>query len=210
MQLEWFSRVIRCAVLLVLFSAFLPSVALAEAGDWMVRARLIYIAPNDDASGTLSTLAAEVESDLTVEVDVTRFITNKFAIEAILATAAQEITNDPGTGRESLGSVYHAPATVLAQYHFNSKNRFVPYLGAGLNYTIFYSESGGLADLDLDSGSFGLAAQAGFDVKIGEDKVFNFDLKHINIESDVSSGMTDLGTVEVNPLVVGVGFGVRF
>jgi len=72
------------------------------------------------------------------------------------------------------------------------------------------AESGDLETLNLDSGSLGLAAQAGFDRSIGEDKVFNVDLKYIMIETDVDDMGTPLGTVEVNPLVIGFGFGFRF
>ncbi len=189
--------------------------ATAGDGDWLVRTRLIFIEPNDDADGTLDAVKAQVENDVTVEVDASYFFTDNWAIEGILATAAQEVTADLGGGRTSLGSVFHAPATVLGQYHFVSDGKVKPYVGAGLNYTIFYSEDGTLDDLDLDSGSFGLAGQLGIDVKIGEDKVFNFDLKYIEIETDVddpNSILTggSLGTVEVNPLVIGVGFGIRF
>ena len=188
----------------------LSPIGVAGEGDWLVRVRLLVIAPNDDADGTLGTLNAKVESDVTVEVDASYFFNKRFAIEGILATAAQEITIDPGMGELSLGSVHHAPATFLAQYHFKPEGKTRPYLGAGVNYTIFYSETGDLATLNFDSGSLGLAAQAGLDRQIGENKVFNVDLKYIMIETDVDDAGTPLGTVEVNPLVVGFGFGFRF
>jgi outer membrane protein len=188
----------------------LSPVATAASGDWLVRVRLLVIEPNDDADGTLGTLNTKVENDLTVEVDLSYFFTKHFAIEGILATAAQEVTIDPGMGKVSLGSVYHAPASFLAQYHFKPDGKTQPYVGAGVNYTIFYSESGDLETLNLDSGSLGLAAQVGLDRRIGEDKVFNVDLKYIMIETDVDDMGTPLGTVEVNPLVIGFGFGFRF
>ena len=184
--------------------------AIAEDGDWLVRTRLIFIEPDDDASGVLGTQNAEVESDVTIEVDATYFFTDRFAVEGILATASQEVTRDAaGGGSESLGSVMHAPATFTAQFHFNTDGKWKPYLGAGINYTIFYEETGALDGLDLDSGSFGPAGQVGVDRKIGENKLFNFDLKYVEIETDVDAGGTSLGTVEVNPLIVGVGFGFR-
>ncbi|MCP3977807.1 MAG: OmpW family protein [bacterium] len=191
----------------VLLLACAPAVTAGE-DDWMLRTRLLFIQPNDDADGDLGDAGTEVDSDLTIEIDLTRFFGDNLAIEAILATAAQEVTQ--AGGDVSLGSVYHAPATVLAQYHFNPDGDFRPYIGAGLNLTIFYQESGALANLDLDSTSFGLAGQVGFDIPVGDDKVFNFDVKYIDIELDVDAGATALGTVDVNPLVVGVGFGFRF
>ncbi len=201
-----------CAVVLAL--TCIPT-ATAGDGDWLVRTRLIFIEPNDGAEGTLDAVSAEVENDVTVEVDASYFFTDNWAVEGILATAAQEVTADLGGGRISLGSVFHAPATVLGQYHFAPDGKVKPYVGVGLNYTIFYSEDGTLDELALDSGSFGLAGQFGLDFEIADDKVFNFDLKYIEIEADVddpASVLTggSLGTVEVNPLVIGVGFGIRF
>lgn len=203
--------------LFVMIALAVTGVPGAMAGDdnWLVRTRLIFIDPNDGADGVLESVGAEVDSDATIEVDASYFFTPNWSVEGILATAAQEVTADLGAGRISLGSVYHAPATVLGQYHFNTDGTFSPYIGAGLNYTIFYSESGALADLDLDAGSFGMAVQAGIDCEIGEGKVFNFDVKYVEIEADVADPNSvlvggSLGTVEVNPLIVGVGFGFRF
>ena len=76
--------------------------------------------------------------------------------------------------------------------------------------TIFYDESGALSTLGLDSGSFGLAGQVGADFMIGEDKLFNFDIKYINIDIDVDAAGVSQGTVDINPLVIGAGFGIRF
>jgi outer membrane protein len=182
--------------------------ALAEDGNWLVRSRLIFIAPDDDADGALGELDTEVDDDFTVEVDVTYFVTPHFAIEGILATAAHEVEVDS----ESAGSVNHAPATFTAQYHFLPEGTVRPYIGAGINYTSFYSESGVLDDLDLDSGSLGLAGQAGVDFVVGKQKktVINLDLKYIDIDLEVKDSGTDLGTVDINPFIVGVGFGYRF
>lgn len=208
-------RVLGLALGVALVCTGLVPVAAADDDSWLVRSRVIFIAPNDGADGVLDTVATEVETDVTVEVDATYFFSPNWAVEAILATAAQEVTVDLGTGRTSLGSVYHAPATVLGQFHFNPDGSVRPYVGGGVNATIFYSESGGLDDLDLDSVSIGPAAQFGVDFAIGENKVFNLDVKYIGIETDVDDPASvlvggSLGTVEVNPWVVGAGFGVRF
>jgi outer membrane protein len=204
------TNVIGTILLLAVALTAATAVTAAEDDPWLVRTRLIYIAPNDDADGALGEANVGVESDFTVEVDLSYFFTPRCSIEAILATAAQEVTVPDSGGEVSLGSVYHAPATVLAQYHFNTDAAFQPYVGAGVNFTIFYSESGQLADLDLDSTSIGWAAQAGLDYELTENTVFNFDVKYITIETDVAAGGDDLGTVKVDPLVIGAGFGFRF
>jgi outer membrane protein len=198
-------------ILILALAMTVGTVASAEDENWLVRTRLIYISPNDSADGPVGeALDAQVESDFTVEVDLSYFFNDRFAIEGILATAAQEVTIGGFGDRVSLGSVYHAPATFLAQYHFGTEGAFKPYIGLGVNFTIFYSESGDLTQLDLDSNSIGLAGQIGFDRAIGDRGVFNVDLKYIQIETDVGAGGDSLGSIAVDPLVLGVGFGFRF
>ncbi len=202
-------------VALVALAAGLATVpAEAAAGDKLLRTRVIYIAPNDGASGILDDVAkAEVEYDITVELDFSYFFTDNVALEVIFATAAQEVKL-PGLPDEfavgdSIGSVYHAPATFLAQYHFNPGGMDF-YVGAGINYTIFYGESGAIEELDIDSGSFGYAAQIGVDFPLSENMVFNIDLKYITIGTDVELGGESLGEIDVDPFVLGFGVGFRF
>jgi outer membrane protein len=218
MRSSLFAAAAICSFAVLMTTAAQP--ALADAGDWVVRSRLIFIEPDDSADGTLGdpSIDTGVESDVTVEVDGTYFVTDRFAIEGILATAAQEVTLFGGD--VSLGSVYHAPATFLAQYHFLPDGKTRPYVGAGINYTIFYDESGELAgngdagllasSYDLDSGSFGLAGQVGVDFMVGQNTSINLDLKYIQIETDVTADGADIGTVEVNPWIFGIGFGYHF
>ncbi|MBN8930529.1 MAG: OmpW family protein, partial [Rhizobium pusense] len=39
-----------------------------------------------------------------------------------------------------LASTWVLPPTLTAQYHFNPKGAVRPYVGAGINYTIFWNE----------------------------------------------------------------------
>jgi outer membrane protein len=174
-----------------------------DDGNWMVRVRAIHISPND--GGTSDLTGAEVKGNSTIEVDFTRFLTDNLALEAIAATSSQEILIEGG----SLGSVHHLPPTVTLQYHFKPDGDVRPYLGLGVNYTMFYGETGVISSLDVDD-SFGFAGQFGIDFAVGDKGAFNIDLKYINIETEVSAEGTVLGDIEVNPWVLGVGFGHRF
>ncbi len=61
-----------------------------------------------------------------------------------------------------------------------------------------------------DHNSFGLAIGAGIDIKIANNVFLNFDVKKVQIRTDVSMNGSKVSTVKVDPLLVGVGIGYRF
>lgn len=168
---------------------------------WLIRARGIAIVP--DASSSPAGL--DVESDGTVELDISYAFHRLFSLELVLASAAQEVTDPDG----SLGAVNHLPPTLLLQFHPISTGVVRPYLGGGGNVTYFYNKSGALQDLDLDT-SVGWAAQAGVDFALNRRAVFNVDAKYVKIGTDVKSNGTQLFDLDIDPVVIGVGFGYRF
>lgn len=99
------------------------------------------------------------------------------------------------------------------QYHFIPGGTFRPYVGAGVNYTIFFDGDSGVAeDLDYDNG-FGLAVQAGFDIELDENWALNFDVKKIWLSTDVTVralGTTVETDVDIDPWLFGVGIAYRF
>lgn len=176
----------------------------AAEGDWLVRARAINI--NPDASS--SALNLDVDTRNTPELDFSRFLTNNLALELILATQKHDVT----AGGIPVGSVKHLPPTLLLQYHFMPEGAFRPYVGAGLNYTRFYDINLGGGTLTVDKSSWGGALQAGFDVPINKTFFLNFDVKKIWIDTDVkvvASGAT-AANLKINPLIIGVGVGMKF
>jgi outer membrane protein len=128
---------------------------------------------------------------------------------------ATPFTHDITLNGTKVGDTQHLPPTVGIQYHFTPKSNVRPYVGAGINYTTFFSESttGPLAgaDLSLDD-SWGLAAQVGVDVDINKDWFFNADLRYMNIETTATLSGAVNGTVDVqiNPWVYSLGVGTRF
>ena len=92
-----------------------------------------------------------------------------------------------------------------------------PYIGAGFNYTIFYGVDEGpvLDAIDYDN-SFGLAFQGGIDFDLDEKWFLNLDAKYITMNTDVTvDATTALGAtvgadVDINPLVIGFGIGMKF
>ncbi|WP_308911233.1 OmpW/AlkL family protein [Pseudokordiimonas caeni] len=196
-------------------AAMLVSVpAAADAGDWMMRLRGIYVKPDDSA--TISTIGgtSDVGSEFTGEVDFTYFITDKFAAELILATTKHSVAAvDTALGDVDLGSVWLLPPTLTFQYHPLAGEKVSPYIGAGVNYTFFYNEDapGGTVTAIDYKNKFGLAAQAGVDIAMGEKWFINFDVKKIWLNTDVSlNGGAITADVDIDPWIFGAGFGFRF
>ena len=206
-------RLMLCAAALTTLMA-VSAPAMAESGDWLVRLRAIDVMPNESAS--IDTIGGDVSiSDQIVpELDITYFIQNNWALELILGVTPHDVTAvGTSLGDVDLGSATLLPPTLTLQYHFNPDGQMRPYLGAGVNYTHFFNQDlpGGspLTSINYDD-SFGLAAQAGIDFALQNDWVFNVDVKYIDIQTDVTINGAINASVDINPLVVGVGFGRRF
>ncbi|WP_236024754.1 OmpW/AlkL family protein [Arenibaculum pallidiluteum] len=185
-----------------------------SAGDFMVRARVLSVIPQEDgdikdAAGNDTTLDVQVKKDTIPELDFTYFVTDNIALELIAGTSKHSVSVDPSGA--SLGSVRLLPPTLTAQYHFLPKSTFSPYVGAGLNYTIFFDEESGVADSISYENGFGVALQAGVDIFLTDNILLNVDVKKLWLDTDVSVSNGALRSkVDLNPWLVGVGVGYKF
>jgi len=192
-----------------------------EAGDWRVTAGMTTVDPEQD-NGSLAggALDVAVEDDTQLTFTGAYMVTPAWGLELLASLPFEHdfslngVTPDVnGSTFNAAGSTQHLPPTLTVQYHFNSAGKLIPYLGLGVNYTIFFSEKTygalGEADLDLDN-SVGVALQAGVDYMIDDNFFVNLDLRYINIESDAKLNGQDIGTVDINPTTVGLSLGYRF
>lgn len=179
-----------------------------HAGDVLVRLRAISIIPNVGTSQTLSALNVGVNNAIVPELDLTYMIRDAIGVELILGTSRHELTSSLG----NLGGVNVLPPTLLLQYHFNHAGRIRPYLGAGMNYTLFYNNGlhAGGEGIGVTNHSFGPALQAGVDVQVTKSMFVNADIKKIWMHTDATLGGQSLGRLNIDPVVVGVGVGMRF
>ena len=213
------------------FSILSTSLYAAGGSDhdrWIVRLRGIHVAP-DDSSGDVSVNGTAiggsgvgVDEDTVPELDITYMITRNIGLELILATSNHTVTARGVPAISSLGDVIDTdvlPPTLTLQYHFNPEGKIRPYAGVGVNYTVFFDEKvrGPLdiagSDVRLDS-SLGLAAQLGVDFMLQDNWFVNADIKYIKLDTTATFHDTAAGRVEVDvdidPIVVGFGFGKRF
>ena len=193
-----------------------------EAGDWLVRVGGSLIDPASN-NGRLDLTALDggqqridVDDKWGVTFNVTYMYTPNVGVEVLAALPYKHDINVATLGR--IGSVKHLPPTLSLQYHFMPREIFQPYAGIGLNYTRFFSvrETGVLDELDvsldIDSSSFGLAVQVGFDYMITDRWFLNADLRYIDINTKarIKEVPEIRGKVDIDPLVYGLHVGYRF
>lgn len=193
-----------------------------EAGDWLFRIGVSQIEPKSN-NGTMDVSALDL-GDQRIDVDdkggvtfnITYMYTANIGVEVLAALPYKHDIYLEDLGR--VGSVKHLPPTVSLQYHFLPNGVFQPYAGLGVNYTRFFStkEAGALADLDvtldIDSSSFGLAAQVGFDYTLNDRWFLNVDVRWIDIgtKAQIREVPSIRGDVDIDPMVYGLHVGYRF
>jgi outer membrane protein len=191
-----------------------------EFKRWQVRLRALGVAPDESAKIGIIGGDVAISNALIPELDFTYFFTEHFAAELILGTAKHDVKAiNTAAGDVDLGSVWLLPPTLTAQYHFytSDKKVFKPYIGAGLNYTLFYNvKSGDVADVEYDN-ALGFAAQVGFDLMLNETFFINLDVKRLFLSTDVTVDASNLAPglsipaeVDINPWLIGVGVGMKF
>ncbi len=179
-----------------------------DYNKWQARFRIISVipSPGDDLTGA----DVDISTAFVPELDFTYFFTKNWAAELILGTTKHDVELEGGA---DLGSVRLLPPTLNLQYHFYAGD-IKPYLGAGINYTFFYdAKSGDVSDMDYDN-SFGFSFQAGLDYNLNEKWFLNLDIKKLLLKTDVdvnTDGSTVLPVeVDINPLIIGLGVGMKF
>lgn len=183
------------------------SVAQAQEGPFMVRVRAVHVAfDNGQKDGLPGPI--EAESRWIPEIDLSYFITKNIAAELVL-TYPQTV--DITMAGANIGKIKALPPSLLVQYHFTDLGAFKPYVGLGVNYTLFFSRDNILnGAASVDRSSVGLAAQVGFDYMFNKNWGLNLDVKYIQMETDVSLNGSKIGTLNLSPITAGVGVSYRF
>jgi outer membrane protein len=203
-----------------------PLASANQAGDILVRGGLTMVSPDSAKApvlldGAVSGLEVSVDDNTQLGLTFAYFFDSNWAIEVLAATPfSHDINLHDGTTTTKLAEVKQLPPTVSALYYFDTNSAFKPYVGVGLNYTIFFSEDftstysdAGFSDLELD-GSFGLAVQVGADYHFNDKWHVNASARYIDIGTDASFkvGGTTNGTasVDVDPMVYSLMIGYKF
>lgn len=204
--------------MLVLFAAQAgtsPALAGDNTGNTMVKLFGSFVLPDSDLKKNGSGVI-DVTDETVPTVSIAYFLTNNLALEAICCFTEHSIYNQVpgllGLGAGSkIASTWILPATLSLQYH-RQMGAFKPYVGVGVSYFSFFSETdftpAGSVDLKDD---WGLALGGGVDVALGGGWQLSVDAKKIlDMDTKIYVGGKYLDTAELDPWIVSVGVGYRF
>ncbi|HDR1257715.1 OmpW family outer membrane protein [Pasteurella multocida] len=182
-----------------------------QAGSMIVRGGPILVVPN--ASTNHDVFKFDVNSNAQLGLTATYMATDNLGVELLAATPfSHEIT----LGNTLVGKTKHLPPSLYAQYYFLDKDaKARPYVGAGVNYTTFFSEKAvlnGVTDLKLKD-SWGPAFNAGVDIQVADNLFLNTAIWYAKIKSKATFKLGDVEhkvNVKLDPTVFFVGLGYRF
>ncbi|MES0139501.1 OmpW family protein [Mesorhizobium sp. M0016] len=182
---------------------------------WQVRLRALGVITED--SGHVNAVPGSglsYSNTVRPELDISYYFTDNIATELILGTTYANIEGQGAIGAlGNVGKVWLLPPTLTLQYHFTNFGAFKPYVGAGVNYTIFYNQHAGSADALHVKNTFGTALQVGFDYMVDQHWGVNFDVKKLFLKPDFEvtvDGAKLTGKAELDPWLIGAGVTYRF
>ncbi len=191
-----------------------------QAGDFLIGLSAIGVLPEQGGAGTVDVIGGrpQASNSATGQLDFTYFVTPNLALNLIAATTKHDVeVRGSALGDVDLGTVWALPPTLTLQYHPFPRERVSPYVGLGINYTVFYSEGGtrnaAVTDVKIDN-SWSMAFNLGLDVEVTPNWLFNFDVKRLQFLEPEVTVDTVIGRInaraDLNPWVIGAGIRYRF
>ncbi|MBV2129427.1 OmpW/AlkL family protein [Arsukibacterium indicum] len=212
--------------------------AAPASADFAVNIGAINVAP-DDSSSSLNVIeqvaglpngstALAVDSNTQLGLTFDYRLKPNWAVQLIAATPFSHDIMVKGSAINGLkvGKTKHLPPTLLAQYHFMPEHQiFDPFVGVGLNYTIFFDEQidnqlkDTLQTLGVTSAddsvtleaknSFGLALQAGVNIKLSESLGIHMMVSKMDIDTtgrvQVNGSTVQSVNINIDPYVAMIG-----
>lgn len=186
---------------------------------WMIRLRALGVVTRN--SGSVDQVAGSglTTTDTVVpELDISYFFNQNWAAELILGVTRHSISGTGAINGLEVGKAWLLPPTLTLQYHFTDFGAFKPYVGAGVNYTVFFNQSaantpsGGVTITQSHlHNSFAPAAQFGFDYMIDRHWGINLDVKKLWLRPDWDGNNGALtGKVNLDPWLIGTGITYKF
>ncbi len=201
----------------LLAAGFSASVSAHQAGDIIVRAGAVVVAPSESSDPVATFGEFQISNNTQLGLNFGYMLTDNFGVELLAATPFSHDVSLAGVGK--IAETKHLPPTLVAQYYFgNAQSALRPYVGVGVNYTNFFDNeftndlNGALTDLSMST-SWGLAAQAGIDYQVNKNWLVNASVWYAQISTDVKfkfQGAPVTISTDINPWVYMISVGYSF
>ncbi|MFU2082809.1 OmpW family outer membrane protein [Gallibacterium anatis] len=188
-----------------------------QAGEFFVRGGPILAVPNTathNYAGNALDYNFDVNSNAQLGLTGTYMITDNLGVELLAATPFSHEIKQAGLG--TIAKTKHLPPSLYLQYYFlNADAPARPYVGAGINYTTFFSEQeklDGLSNLKLKD-SWGPVVNAGIDINLTDKLFVNTSVWWAKIKTKATfdlGGQPQEARVTLDPTIFFVGLGYRF
>lgn len=174
-----------------------------------------------------NTTGVQVNNNVQLGLTFDYKLDKNWGVQLIAATPfTHKITGDGAIDGLKVGKTKHLPPTLLGQYYFDLGNSNIqPFVGLGVNYTNFFNTE---ADSQLAStlvalgaagandpvtiklkNSWGLAAQAGVNIKLSDNLGIHLMVSKIDIDTKahvrVKGDTVQSVDVKIDPLVAMIG-----
>lgn len=206
------SRGFKLGVLAAAVMAVAPAAQAFEAGDFILRAGVVHVAP-DDSSDSITVggaplipgadAKASVDSNTQLGLRATYMVTNHLGLGILGATPFKHNIKGGGDlpSDLKLGETKHLPPTFTLQYFpMSSNSALQPFVGVGVNYTTFFEEKTSselnnalgfaASELELDD-SVGIAFEAGVDYMLSDNFGLNAAIWWADINTDAKVKVLD-------------------
>lgn len=210
-----------------------PVVEAPWTGGWQVRVRAVAVIPDAKVDINIGAPVnaslgdiGKISTTVIPEIDLSYYFTPNWAVELILGVTPHKVTGQNQLAGLEIGQTWLLPPTLTLQYHFTNFGAFQPYIGGGVNYTVFFNTSGAnittntpaLAGIAVTSlglkNTWAPAAQIGFDYMLNKHVGLNFDVKKLwlrpNWDGAVNNAIPINGKAQIDPWLIGGGVTYRF
>ncbi|MDR2882028.1 MAG: outer membrane beta-barrel protein [Azoarcus sp.] len=205
-----------------------------EAGDFILRGGVIHAEPDSSSSKIKVNGVSQPGSGVNADggnktqfgLGMTYMVMPHFGLEVTASTPfTHKIRAKYGGVNYNRAETSRMSPTISAQYFFlNPKSKFQPYVGLGLNYTIFHNEKlSNEAKRDYNAkslkikNSVGIVAQVGMDYKVTERVVLNASAWKMSMSAkatwkeDWGGGEQKMKVdMDIDPWVYFIGVGYKF
>lgn len=192
----------KTALVLALGSALLAGSAMAhEAGSTHFRVGGVFVNANSHSKTTTPVeVKLDVRDNQQLGLTATYMFTDNLGVELLGATPFSHSIDATVPAVNAVLNkavkVKHLPPSLYLQYYFLDKDAGSrPYVGAGLNYTRFFSAKSQnelVTDLQVKKHSFGPVVNAGIDIKVANNVYLNAAMWYTHIRTKANFKTTGI------------------